>query len=56
MIAEIKTTAPCIYSVASTKENCSPKILALAGASSRIDLCTHNFSYCDNTITFPTTV
>lgn len=55
LIAEIETSSSCVYSVAHW---CGEpmKILAFAGSSSQIDLCTANFSYHDSTLTFPTCV
>ena len=53
LMAEVKTTSSCLYSVEVTEQN-DFKLLSAGGASSKIDLCCHNFSYNDNTITFPT--
>ncbi len=50
--SELKTSSSCIYSVASTTQS-DFKVLSLAGSNSKIDLCTHNFSYTDNSINFP---
>ena len=50
--AEVKTSSSCIYTVESTFQE-EFKLLSVAGAKSKIDLCTHNFSYADDSINFP---
>ncbi|XP_040576757.1 THO complex subunit 6 homolog [Lepeophtheirus salmonis] len=51
LLSEIPVTPSCLYSI-STQEK-SIKVLAASGSSSKIDLCIPNFSYKDQTITFP---
>lgn len=53
LMAEVKTRASCLYSVVANEET-DHKLMSAAGASSQITLCTHNFSYSDNSVTFPT--
>jgi len=52
LIAEIDTSFSCLYSVKYCRSE-SMKVMSCAGSSSKIDLCTANFSYRDRTITFP---
>jgi len=53
VIAEIETSSSCLYSVVHL--NSEPlKMMSCAGSSSKIDLCTANFSYRDRTVSFPT--
>eukprot|EP00096_Caligus_rogercresseyi_P007317 TRINITY_DN25145_c0_g1_i1.p1 TRINITY_DN25145_c0_g1~~TRINITY_DN25145_c0_g1_i1.p1 ORF type:complete len:339 (-),score=93.93 TRINITY_DN25145_c0_g1_i1:86-1102(-) len=51
VISEIPVTPSCLYSI-STQEK-KYKVLAASGSSSKIDLCMPNFSYKDQTISFP---
>ena len=53
LIAEIDTSSSCLYSVVYMCSE-SLKLMSCAGSSSKIDLCTANFSYRDRTVTFPT--
>ena len=53
LIAEIDTSSSCLYSVVHMYSE-SLKLMSCAGSSSKIDLCSANFSYRDRTITFPT--
>ena len=55
LMAEVNTTSSCLYSVEATEQN-DFKLLSAGGASSYIDLCSHNFSYNDKKITFPTII
>ena len=50
--AEVKTSSSCIYTVESTFQS-EFKLMSVAGANSKIDLCTHNFSYADDHVNFP---
>lgn len=52
LMAEIKTESSCIYSVESTVQK-DFKLMSLGGASNKMTLCTHNFSYPDNSVSFP---
>lgn len=59
IVAEIDTCATCIYSVVSNttqqqQQEQPLNVMAVAGSSSKIDLATHNLSYRDKTVTFPT--
>nr|ACO15514.1 THO complex subunit 6 homolog [Caligus clemensi] len=51
LISEIPVTPSCLYSISTQEKNI--KALAAFGSSSQIDLCIPNFSYKDQTITFP---
>ena len=55
LIAEIETSASCLYSVVHLNTE-SLKIMSCAGSSSKIDMCTANFSYKDRTILFPSSL
>ena len=50
--AEVKTSSSCIYTVEATFQD-DFKLMSVGGANSKIDLCTHNFSYADDCINFP---
>jgi len=50
--AEVKTSSSCIYTVEATFQD-DFKLMSVGGANSKIDLCTHNFSYADDYINFP---
>jgi len=52
LLAEIETSASCVYTAAH-RSTSTQKIMAIAGSSLKIDLCTANFSYRDRTINFP---
>ena len=52
LMAEVKTSSSCLYTVEATEQK-DFKILSAAGSNSKIDLCTHNFSYSDNFCIFP---
>ena len=52
LLAEIDTSCSCLYSAVHWCME-PMKVMALAGSSSKIDLCTANFSYRDRTVTFP---
>ena len=51
--AEVKTSSSCVYTVEATFQD-NFKVLSAGGSSNTIDLCTHNLSYSDKTIHFPT--
>lgn len=51
--AEVKTSSSCLYSIETTFQD-TFKMLSAGGSSSTLDLCTHNLSYSDNAIQFPT--
>lgn len=50
--AEVKTSATCTYSAEATSQS-DFSVLSFAGSNSKIDLCTHSFSYVDDFIHFP---
>ena len=52
LMAEVNTSSTCLYNVAAVDKS-DFKMLSACGASNKIDLCTHNFSYADNCVEFP---
>ena len=52
LLAEIDTSCSCLYSAVHWCRE-PMKVMALAGSSSKIDLCTANFSYRDRSVVFP---